>query len=132
MPTSNVSSSYPFHEKEGNLCRTRMKLIKHTLRLVLLGTLAPLPAFAQRTLNVGIGTGLNFYQIADRIITYLAATIGPFAVVMFIVGAFLVTVSGVKEDYKQKGKDLMIGSIFSIAVVTGAYALLRTVDYFLS
>jgi hypothetical protein len=109
-----------------------MTRTKHTLRLVLLGILTPLPALAQRTLVVGTGTSYTFYEIANRIITYMAAVITPFAVVMFIVGAFMITVSGVKEDYKQKGKDLMIGGVFSIAVVTGAYALLRTVDYFLS
>jgi hypothetical protein len=51
---------------------------------------------------------------------------------MFTVGAFMIVLSGVKEDYKQKGKDLMVGAILSIAVVLGAYAILRTVDYFLS
>lgn len=104
-----------------------------SLRLLILAWIAvPAQAFAQRTLNVGIGTNLTFYEIANRVITYLAAVIAPFAVAMFVVGAFMLTVSGVKEDYRQKGKDLMIGAVFSIAVVTGAYALLRTVDYFLS
>mgnify|MGYP001614652306 CR=1 FL=1 len=54
------------------------------------------------------------------------------AVAMFIVGALLITVSGVKEDYKQKGKDLMIGSVISLGVVSGAYVILTLVDRFLS
>jgi hypothetical protein len=97
-----------------------------------LGLLSPLPAFAQRTLIVGTGTSFTFWEIMQRIISYLAGAISTIALVMFVVGAFLITISGAKEEYRKMGKDLMIGAVLSLAVVLGAYAILRTVDYFLS
>lgn len=87
---------------------------------------------AQRYLTVGTGTSLTFFDIVQRIITFLAGGIAAVSTAMFVVGAFFVVLSGVQEDYKQKGKDLMIGSILALGIVAGAYAILRTVDYFLS
>lgn len=78
------------------------------------------------------GTNLSIVQIADRVITFMAGSIVAVGTAMFIVGAFMLVLSGAKEEYKDKAKNLMIGSIVSIAVVLGAYAILRTVDYFLS
>ena len=78
------------------------------------------------------GTAYAFWTIIGRIIQYLTGAIGAVAVTMFVVGALLVTLSGVKEDLRQKGKDLMIGSVLSLAIVLGAYALLRMVEYFLT
>lgn len=104
-------------------------------RLCLPGLLtAPAIALAQSTprmLPVNTGTSLGFWQIANNAITFLAGAISAIAVTMFIIGAFFVTVSGVKEDYRQRGKDLMIGSILSLAVVAGAYSILRLVDFLL-
>lgn len=100
--------------------------------------LSPVYAFALEYnefdgyLNVGTGTSLGFWQIANNAITFLAGAISAIAVTMFLIGAFFVTVSGVKEDYRQRGKDLMIGSILSLAVVAGAYSILRLVDFLLS
>ncbi len=80
---------------------------------------------------MGIGTGLNFWQITGNIIFFLASAISAVALAMFIAGALMVTVGAAKEDYKQKGKDLIVGSAISIVVVLGAYALFRTVAWFL-
>lgn len=96
------------------------------------------PAFAQIVVgqhklqvNTLGGAGYNLWVIIGRIISYTSGAIGAVAVMMFVVGALLVTLSGVKEDWRQKGKDLMIGAAMSLAVVLGAYAILRTIDYFL-
>lgn len=110
---------------------------KHTLfrRLAPLAALfAPISAMANqpRYLVVGTGTSYTFLDIVSRIITYLTGMIGLIALTMFIVGAFMVTLSGVKEDLRERGKDMMIGSVISMAVVAGAYAILRTIDFFLS
>lgn len=83
-------------------------------------------------LIVDTGSSATFWEIADRVIVYLSGAISTIAVVMFVIGALMITVSGVKEDYRQTGKNLMIGAVLSLAVVLGAYALLRTVDYFLT
>lgn len=116
------------------LCYTRSVRYTYILRRVLpaFGLLQPAFAVAQNQLVVGTGTSIDFWTVAGRIISFLAATITVVAVAMFMVGALYLVLSGAKEDYKQKGKDYMIGSVISIAVVLGAYAILRTVDYFLS
>jgi len=82
--------------------------------------------------TTGAAGGYNFWGIIGRIIDYLAGAIGAVAITMFVVGAFLVTLSGIKEDWRQKGKDLMIGSAMSLAVVLGSYAILRMLEYFLT
>lgn len=94
--------------------------------------LSPVPAFAQRTLVVGTGSSITFWGVMTNIINYLAMAISSIAVAMFVVGALMITLSGVKEDLKQKGKDFMIGSIISLGVVSGAYVILTIVDRFLS
>jgi ABC-type nickel/cobalt efflux system permease component RcnA len=96
------------------------------------GILLPTVAFAQRQLNVSIGTSFNVDQIVSRVVSFLAATITTVASAMFVVGAFMIVLAGAKEDYKQRGKDLMIGSLLSVATVLGAYAIYRTVAYFLN
>lgn len=103
-------------------------------RLILTLLVLPVQVFAQqsRYLVVGTGTSYKFWEIAGRIVAYMSGAIAAISVAMFVIGAFLYTISGIKEDYKQKGKDMMIGSILALAVVSGAYAILRTVDYFLT
>lgn len=92
---------------------------------------SPVPVFAQRTLNVDIGTQLGIWEIFNRIVMYASASIVVIAGAVFLVGAFLVVLSGAKENFKEQGKDLMIGSLIGMGVVLGAYAILRTVSFFL-
>lgn len=102
-------------------------------RLLVLGwACVPVSAYAQRTLNVATGSRITFVELTNNIIAFLAAAIPSIALAMFVIGAFMVTISGIKEEYRQTGKNLMIGAVMSLAVVLGAYALLRTVDFFLS
>ena len=93
---------------------------------------APSSAYSIKTLNVGVGTALNFWQIIGNITRFLAWAITPIAGAMFVVGAVLVMASGIKEDLRQRGKDFLIGSALGIIVVQGAYALFRTVNCFLT
>lgn len=79
-----------------------------------------------------LGRAYNFWEILGNIMKYLTGAIGAVAITMFVVGALFLTLSGIKEDWRQKGKDLMIGSALSLAVVLGAYAILRMVEYFLT
>lgn len=103
------------------------------LSLGIAGALLPIVAFAQgRTLPVNIGTSYDFETIIQNVIDFLAASITTIATVMFLVGAFMIVLAGAKEDFKEKGKDLMVGSIVSIGVVLGAYAIYRTVASFLA
>lgn len=77
-------------------------------------------------------TKYSLWVIVGKIIAYLTGAIGAVAIAMFVLGALFVTLSGIKEEWRQKGKDLMMGSILSAAVVLGAYAILRMLEYFLT
>ena len=90
------------------------------------------PSGVERCLCVGIGTGLDVWTIAGNVVNFLAVSIGFVALAMFMVGALMVTLGAAKEDFKQRGKDLIVGSAISIIVVLGAYAIYRTVACFLS
>ena len=90
------------------------------------------PGYTPQQLNVGTGSSITFLELTTNIIAFLSAAIPAIALAMFVVGAFMVTVSGIKEEYRQTGKNLMMGAVMSLAVVLGAYAILRTVDYFLT
>lgn len=109
-----------------------MRPLSRRISLVSTAFLVPFQAMAANTLQVSVGTPLNFQTIVQQVINFLAGTITTVATVMFLVGAFMIVLAGAKEDYKQRGKDLMIGSIMSIAVVLGAYAIYRTIAAFLA
>ncbi len=109
--------------------RFRLSLIVSSVLVPALSFAAACPAGSPRCIAVSIGTKNTIPEAAARAITFLAATITTVASVMFLIGAFMIVLSGAKEDYKQKGKDLMIGSLMGIAVVLGAYAIWRTVLY---
>jgi hypothetical protein len=93
--------------------------------------LLPTIARAQRTLTIGIGSDLTFEEIAVNIMFYMAAVIGFVAVAMFMVGALMMVLGGVKEEMRDGAKKLIFGSIIGMGVVLGSYAIVRTVYYFL-
>lgn len=103
--------------------------------LAVLGALLnPAAVFAQRTLTVDIGTRADMDTIISNISNVLLYAIEFLAVVLFIVGAFLFTISRGKEEGLASagtGKSLMINSMIGLAVVLSAHAILRTVLYLL-
>ncbi len=119
-----------------------MRRFLHRTAFFLLLTLTVLPGetyaqssaggYAPQTLHVNVGTTLTFWSIVQNIVTFLANSIVLISTAMFVVGAVLMMASGVKEDWKQRGKDFLIGSTLGIIVVLGAYALFRTVNCFLT
>lgn len=98
--------------------------------LPFLRLLPALPA-AHAQLTVNIGTPLSWGELTTNIVNFLAAAIGFLAVVMFIFGALKMVASAANEDWRNQGKDLMIHSIVAMAIVLGAYAILRVVTYVL-
>lgn len=98
--------------------------------LLLASLLLPAGVAAQRTLTVDIGTRLSFNQIAVNVMFFLASSITAIGIALFLVGAFMLVFSHGKDDYIQKGKDLMIGSMLGIVVVMSAVAIVRTVYFF--
>ncbi len=99
--------------------------------LPLLRLVSPAPSAHAQPLVVNIGTPLSLGELLTNIVNFLAASIGFLAVVMFIVGALKLVASAANEDWRNQGKDLMIHSLIAMAIVLGAYALLRLVTYVL-
>lgn len=84
------------------------------------------------TLNVGFGQNPSVNSLVMNIIIFLGQAILAISGVLFVLGAIMVTVSGVKEDYRQRGKEIMFGAIISLAVVLGAYGMLRMLYFVLN
>jgi hypothetical protein len=89
------------------------------------------PAASAQQLVVDIGTPLSWGQLTNNVVTFLAASIGFVSVAIFIFGALKMTASGFNEEWRNQGKDLMVKSLVAMAIVLGAYAILRTVAYFI-
>lgn len=109
-----------------------LRLSAALLSVALLLVPGDMYAYNPQTLQVGVGTNLTFWTIVRNIGVFLAGSILAISTAMFVVGAVLVMASGVKEDWRQRGKDFLIGSTLGIIVVLGAYALFRTVNCFLT
>ncbi|MBI3331619.1 hypothetical protein HYZ99_01525 [Candidatus Peregrinibacteria bacterium] len=92
------------------------------------GVLTPATAFAlqNRSLTVDLGANVKFSTVFGNAVSALAGLAGTFCGVLFLIGAFLMVISRGKDDQLQKGKDLMIQSLIGLAVVLGAYAIIRT------
>ena len=90
-----------------------------------------LAGYTPTTLDIRIGSGLTIPQILGRIITYLGLAIGVVCMALILIGAFFVVIGGAKEDARGKGKDMIVGALIGLIVVGIAYAILRTVTYFL-
>jgi hypothetical protein len=96
------------------------------------GGAPPATAIAPRYLVVGTGSSITFWGVMTNIVAFLSQYILYISGAMFVAGALMITISGVKEDYRQTGKNLMIGSVLGMGVVMGGYALLRMVDCFVN
>jgi hypothetical protein len=83
------------------------------------------------TLTVDIGPELEPADIVSNLISVLDSTIVYVAVATFIVGAFLYTTSGGKDDRKSMGKDFMVGAVIGVVIVKGAKTILNLTMYFI-
>ena len=79
-----------------------------------------------------IGTpNLTPQTVLQNVVTFLLR-MGVFVcITVFMLGAFYMVFSRGKEDLLQKGKDLMIGAVIGLAVILGAYGIIRTFFYVL-
>lgn len=83
-------------------------------------------------LPVYIGTASTFATLVTKITDFLTGLILFVCGVVFVVGALFMVVGGVKEEQKQKGKDLMVSSLIGFAVVLAARAILNTIMFLLT
>jgi len=73
-----------------------------------------------------IRQGINY--LFDRAITIMAAIVGSVAVLMMVVGGFMMMFAGAKEESYKKGQGMIIRAGIGLVVVLGAYILVTTVQ----
>lgn len=88
-------------------------------------------AYVSQPFPILIGTNLTPALIFTNITNFLMRFSVFVCIAVFILGAFYMVFSRGKEDLLQKGKDLMIGAMIGLAVILGAYAIIRTFFYVL-
>lgn len=103
-----------------------------TLSAALLGLIiAPQTAFAD-TLQVSslYAGGITWEQIITSITQTLGYTIFSVSAAAFLLGALMYISGFVSEENKSKGKNLMIGSLFGMAIVIASLAIFNTAYFF--
>lgn len=105
--------------------------LKQIVLIPVLTQAASSVGYTTQPFGIVIGTNLNPTQILANIARFLMA-MGVFVcITVFMLGAFYMVFSRGKEDLLQKGKDLMIGAVVGLAVILGAYGIIRTFFYVL-
>ena len=94
--------------------------------------LAATAVHAQSTLEVSslYAGGITWTDIINNIIITMGYTIFYVSTAAFMVGALMYTAGFVNEEYKSKGKNLMIGSLVGMALVLSAKAIFNAAYFF--
>lgn len=74
--------------------------------------------------------GITWTEIINNLLTVLAYTIFYVAASAFLLGALMYTAGFINEEYKSKGKNLMIGSLTGMALVLAARAIFNAAYFF--
>ncbi|NOS68235.1 MAG: hypothetical protein HOO67_07840 [Candidatus Peribacteraceae bacterium] len=88
-------------------------------------------ALAERSIILGTGVRLNFSQVMANLTVFIAESSVGVCTLLFLVGAAMLTMSRGDQTKVDNGKKLMISALIGLALVLGAYAIVRTVLYFL-
>lgn len=89
-------------------------------------------AYSTAPFTIVIGTpNLTPQTVLQNVVNFLLGMSGFVCITVFMLGAFYMVFSRGKEDLLQKGKDLMIGAVVGLAVILGAYGIIRTFFYVL-
>ncbi len=70
--------------------------------------------------------GIGF--VFERTITIMAATVGSAAILMMVIGGFMMLISAGRQEMYDKGKSYILKSVIGIVFVLGAYVLVTTVQ----
>lgn len=86
-------------------------------------------ALAATTLTVP-NSGMTPETVIQNIIDTLGLTIFSVAGAAFLLGAMMYASGFINEDYRGKGKGLMIGSLVGMGVVLASHTIFNTVFFF--
>jgi uncharacterized membrane protein len=74
--------------------------------------------------------GITWENVINNLIGTLAVTIFAVAAAAFLIGSLMYISGFINEENKNKGKNLMIGAIFGMAIVLSAKAIFNTAYFF--
>lgn len=74
--------------------------------------------------------GITWTQIINNIIGTLGITIFSISAAAFLIGALMYISGFISEENKNKGKNLMIGALFGMAIVLSAKAIFNVAYFF--
>ncbi|MDP6561583.1 MAG: hypothetical protein QF793_01525 [Candidatus Peribacteraceae bacterium] len=74
--------------------------------------------------------GITWGQVINNLVGTLGVTIFAVSVAAFLIGALMYISGFISEENKNKGKNLMIGALFGMAVVISAKAIFNAAYFF--
>ena len=74
--------------------------------------------------------GITWAEVLGNLLGTLGATIFSVAAAAFLIGALMYTAGFINEENKSKGKQLMIGALYGMAIVLAAKAIFNTAYFF--
>jgi len=77
------------------------------------------------------GFNVTAEDVVNNVQSTLAMSIVAMAVMGFLVGALLFIVSGQNAEWKNLGKDFMLGAVMGVGIVMGAKGILNLVMHFI-
>lgn len=95
--------------------------------------LAPASVFALENRFIVLGTGVRipFTQVVANVTAFAATSAVGVCTVLFLIGAAQITLSRGDQPKIDNAKALMISSLTGLAIILSAYAIIRTVIFFL-
>ena len=139
MKEGGAGNRYSWTEKcRGRVgCRARVrwrKMLYYTeMSLLTRILLAPAAAYAleERFVILGTGVRIPFTQLMGNLTAFLAVSATGVCTLLFLVGAAQITISHGDQTKVDNGKKMMISALIGLAIILSAYAIVRTVLYFL-
>lgn len=74
--------------------------------------------------------GITWGDVINNLVGTLGVTIFAVAAAAFMIGALMYISGFISEENKNKGKNLMIGALFGMAIVLSAKAIFNTAYFF--
>ena len=109
-------------------CR-EMSAVFAALALLLIPARAQ--ALVERFVVLNTGIRISIPQVLSNVIGFLAITSVALCSLIFLLGAGQLVISHGDQTKVDTGKKMMTGSLMGLGLVLSAYAIVRTVLYFL-
>lgn len=103
----------------------------HFLSLLVPRAYAGNGGYTPGSIHVGVfGADIDFMSFMANAVGLFSMTVGIICTILFLIGALYMVLSTGSPDRLGKGQKLMTESLIGLAIVLGAYGIMRTI-YFL-